>query len=370
MLNMALEGHGRAQDLNCILGALWMMINYEQNFGDGSGHGFRAHLRGAAAMYNGRIGNIADVFSPATPTGRGETGSDGFVPSPLTCQLMVWIGFVDGGAAINGLGGAFCRLLGESRQHPGRIVPSAQLEIFRAIQKRADMAPFELWGSSYPQDEMVDDLQNSQLMGLQAEIAQLRYLLSYLTEDPFPDVNPGLSPGADPRLAFETELQSVVRDISMQYGAIFRIASSLDTRKMASPSQKRFALSARHICAFFYASVLCFRRLIRGSQPLNEEQRQALREIMTLASLAHQDNGEDGMVQFAWALFVAALESDDFIHRTWLLERMESLARRGENFRRAHNALRVALAEQDPGDRRLDYARLVRRNDIERFVLT
>ncbi|KAK0386762.1 hypothetical protein NLU13_6598 [Sarocladium strictum] len=371
MLNMALEGHGRAQDLNCILAALWMMIKYEQDYGDGSGHGFRAHLRGAAAMYTGRIGNIANVLPPIRPSGTVEMQPDMAVPSPLTCQLMVWIGLVDGGAAINGLGGAFCRLLGESQHSFGRIVPSAQLDIFRALQKRADMAPFELWGPSYPQDEMVDDLQNSQLMGLQAEIGQLRYLLSYLTEEHFPDIASGSAPpGTNPRLGFEKDIHLVIRDLETRHSGIFRLSGSLDTRKMASPSQKRFAVSARHICAFFHACVLCFQRIIRGPQPPDAEQRNALREIMTLASLAHQDNGEDGMVQFGWTLFVAALESDDFIHRKWLLERIELLARRGENFRRAHNALRIAFSEQGPGDRRLAYAWLVRRPDIERFVLT
>jgi hypothetical protein len=324
-------------------------------------------------MYNGRIGNVANILPPIRPTGTVETQTQtdiAAVPSPLTCQLMVWIGLVDGGAAINGLGGAFCRLLGGSQHDDGRIVPSAQLDIFRALQKRADMAPFELWGSSYPQEEMVDDLQNSQLMCLQAEIGQLRYLLSYLTEDPFPDIAAGSSSAINPRLEFEKDILHVIRDLETRHGGIFQLAGSLDTRKMASPSQKRFAISARHVCAFFHACVLCFKRIARGSQSPDVEQRNALREITTLASLAHQDNGEDGMVQFGWTLFVAALESDDFIHRTWLLGRIELLARRGENFRRAHNALRLAMSEQGPGDRRLAYTCLVRRHDIERFVLT
>lgn len=369
LLNLALQDDARNSDLNCILATLWLLISYEQKFGDGSGIGFSTHLRGAAALHHGRLGSMREALALSPPVGDGQHRQESTVLS-LTCQLMVWIAHVDGGAAVNGFGGAFCRLLGESfHDRHDDLTPLSRLKVFRSLQRRSDLANSYLWGASYPQDQLAEDLQNSQILGLQTEVGQLRFLLSLLNERRDPESRESASPGEQPLASFPEDLGSAIRDVATRYHGLLRTASLLQVSEMESPSQKRFVVNTRFICSFYHGVVLYYLRFVRGSDPLGDEQRASLREVMALASKAHQDDGDDGMQRFAWQLFVAALESDDIIHRSWIIQRFEALARQGENFRRALDALRVAFREEGMGERRIEYAELVRRGDIAKFVL-
>lgn len=75
------------------------------------------------------------------------------------------------------------------------------------------------------------------------------------------------------------------------------------------------------------------------------------------------------MHHFTWPLFVAAMESDDPVHRAWILERYQILSKQGQNYHRANEALKAAFAEQRMNERRVSFLELVRRDDLDRFVI-
>ncbi|RMJ14312.1 hypothetical protein CDV36_006032 [Fusarium kuroshium] len=353
----------RSSDMNFILATLWLMMAYEQQFGDGCGVGLSAHLQGAASLLRGRIRqDLEGVLTRGEGDGWLQEALDieGAVSS-LTCRLIVWIALVDGGAAINGLGGSFNKLLGQCLFGQDEDSVISRLKGFNALQRRSDMVNAEVLAPLYSQGELVEDLQSSHLFCLQAESGQLRFILSELAT--------AASVHADDLEAQTEAAGCAIRDVGSRYSELLRTASLLNLPETDSPSQTRFIINLRFIASLYHAAVLCFLRISNEKAALTSKQRLALREIMSLASKAHRDQGDQGMIRFAWPLFVAALESDDMIHRSWILERYDALAARSENFRRARNALHVAFREQEMNGLPIVYTEIVRRGDIDRFVI-
>ncbi|KAI8711898.1 Zn(2)-C6 fungal-type domain-containing protein [Fusarium sp. LHS14.1] len=367
LLHGAVQDGDRSSDMNYILATLWLTMAYEQQFGDGCGVGLSAHLQGAASLLRGRIRQDLEVV--LTKGGLSGDG-DGWLQealelegaiSPLTCRLIVWIALVDGGAAINGLGGAFNKLLGQCLFDQDKDSVISWLKGFNALQRRSDLVNAEVLAPLYSQGELVEDLQSSHLFCLQAESGQLRFILSELSTI--------ASLHADD---LETQTQAAgcaIHDVGTRYSELLRTASLLNLQEMDSLRQTRFVINLRFIASLYHPVVLCFSRISHEKAALTSKQRLALREIMSLASKAHKDQGDEGMIRFAWPLFVAALESDDMIHRSWILERYDALAARSENFRRARDALHVAFHEQELNGLPVVYTELVRRGDIDRFVI-
>ncbi|KAF7546712.1 hypothetical protein G7Z17_g8231 [Cylindrodendrum hubeiense] len=368
LLHCAIQDDTQSPDFDCVLATLWLMIAYEQKFGDGCGVGLDAHLQGAASLFRGRLRALASTLNRSTfYLDTQQEREDRMHPSqdsvdyisPLACRLIIWIALIDGGAAVNGFGGAFNILLGEGWSDLDNDAALSRTKCFGALQRHSDLMNLEVWGKSYPQSQLVEDLQSGQLFGLYAESGQLRFLLGELSV---------YSLQNDSR--YETRMKAVsssILDVETRYRELLRTASLLELGELES--QRRFVANARFIAAFYHSVVLCFLRIANGNKPLVNKQRVALREIMTLAFNAHRDQGEQAMIRFAWPLFVAALETDDVLHRTWDLQRYDALAVQGENFRRAREALGIAFSEQDLHERRVDYAELVRRDNIDRFVI-
>ncbi|KIM93433.1 hypothetical protein OIDMADRAFT_137892 [Oidiodendron maius Zn] len=365
---LAAQNLAERSELDFVLATLWLMIAYEHKYEDGCGMGLRAHLQGAASLLRERARNI---WSPVTRDVASISSHEGSSPqldsdtqhgtmSPLESRMIIWIALIDGGAALNGLGGAFNDLLEVTMFSTSEYPAVSRVRAFAALQRHSDLVCQDVWGSSYPQSELVEDLEISQILCLYAECGQLRYLLSKL------DV-------ADQRPASRSASQSgmlaaAMRDVGERYGELLSVASRLELPAPGLP-QRRFVKNLRHVASYYHAVRLSFFRIIHHAAPLSGKQREILREIMTMAFKAHHDEGEQAMIRVAWPLFVAALESDESLHRIWILERYEALSGTGENFRRARHALRVAFQEQQLDERRVNYAELVRRSDIDPFVL-
>ncbi|RSL94084.1 hypothetical protein CDV31_014443 [Fusarium ambrosium] len=223
------------------------------------------------------------------------------------------------------------------------------------------MVNAEVLAPLYSRDELVEDLQSSHLFCLQAESGQLRFILSELATATSLHVGD---------LEAQTEAVScAIRAVGTRYSELLRTARLLNLPEVDSPSQTRFIINLGFIASLYHAVVLGFLRISNENAALTSKRRLALREIMSLASKAHRGQGDQGMIRFAWPLFVAALESDDMTYRSWILERYDALAARSENFRRARNALHIAFREQEINGLPIIYTELVRRGDIDRFVI-
>jgi hypothetical protein len=352
-------------DLEYILATLWLMILYEQKHGDGCGTGLFAHLRGAATLLQDHLRSLPSILQndqfkfPLFLTGEETSSSDsphGFRLSSLTARIICWMAMVDSGAALHGLGGSLNELLGEALSGMFEDKAMCRLRGLSALQSHSTSVCHDIWGVDYPSSQVIEDLQNSASFCLHAELSQLRFLLARLC----------IAHGEAETSERQRHFVFALRDIQMRYGSLLITNMQVS---VLDGAQQRFLMTLRFILPFYFAAVLAFYRLTMGAKPMDCGQRNCIREILTLALQAHDNEGEAAMGRIAWPLFIAALETDDMIHRTWIMERFSSLSARGENYSRARAALQIALSEQRPGERRIGFWELVRRDDIHKFVL-
>ncbi|KEF57634.1 uncharacterized protein A1O9_05552 [Exophiala aquamarina CBS 119918] len=356
-------------ELDYILGTLWLMVVYEQKFGDGYGSGLIIHLRGAGYLVQGRLQNLARIIDRSKPCIFDEEELEAMSPrsgpedhwqiSGFSARMIIWISFLDGGAALNGIGGVFNEFLGQAMDGLAGDEVQSLIQGFRTIHRHSHAAFRETWGASYPQAQLLEDMEIRHMFYLYGECGQLRYLLSKLAV-----VDWRNSPKAK---AYLKRVACALNDVTVRYGDILEVASSLQL--VEGCPRRRYVTNIRFVVPQYNAVLLCFFRIARRRRPLNYRQRAALRVILDLAHQAHSDVGEEGILQVAWPLFVAALETDDPVHRAWILERYQILSTQGQNYRRANEALKVAFAEQRLNERRLDFLQLVRRDDLDRFVI-
>lgn len=228
-----------------------------------------------------------------------------------------------------------------------------------ALHKHSNVVYPDIWGSAYPQSQVLEDLASAQVLYLQAEAGQMRYMLSRLPETDDSDTSGSQS--------HPQKIAQALQDIEKRYSEYLDVACRLELPMEGL--QRRFMINIRSVVPFYYAVVLCFERIINKSAPINDKQRKCLRDIMDLACKAFNDEGEIAMSRIAWPLFIAALESDDMVHQSWILARYDALQTRGENYRRAREALQAAFSEQRLGERRISGLELVHRSGIDKFVI-
>lgn len=357
-------------ELDYILATLWLMIVYEQKFGDGCGSGLMIHLKGVGTLVQSRLQNIGLIVDQSRPcvvveAAEAMAGPQGCVPearwqiSGFSSRMLVWISHLDGAAALNGLGGGLNQLLGEVMVGLAEDEAMSLIEGFRTIHKHSHAAFRETWGTSYPQTQLLEDLEIRQMFYLYGECGQLRYLLSLAAEANWRDVPE--SRGYLERVAH------ALNEVALRYADILETASALDL--LEGCFRRRYVTNIRFVVAQYNAVLLSFFRITRRCAPLNERQRAALRVILDLAHQACSDSGEVAMHHFTWPLFVAAMESDDPVHRAWILDRFQILSTQGQNYHRANEALKTAFAEQRMNERRVSFLELVRRDDLDRFVI-
>ncbi|KAJ5657142.1 uncharacterized protein N7484_000791 [Penicillium longicatenatum] len=366
LLAVAIYNLAHISELDFILATLWLMISYELVQG-ATGAGISVHLRGAAILLQGQLRNLRNLINPPNRLDFGfrEIKSKSTVSEEIfgiicvTSQLLLWIAIVDGSAALNGINAAFNHMLGEAMHDLADNETASRLMGFRTLRQYAILVNQEVWGSDYPQDEMIEDIQCSQIFSLQAETGQLRYMLSKVADHATHD---------ETYSRHEIDvIACAIRDVESRYEGLLTTARLVELSKAGL--QRRFVLNICTIVPFYYGVVLLFFNLCKSSGTLNDRQRSAMREIMTLAFQAYTVEGDRAIYKISWPLFIVALESDDMIHRAWILERFGTLANEGENLRRAHEALTSAFSQQKLPKRHVSYMELLRHSNIEPFIL-
>lgn len=68
-------------------------------------------------------------------------------------------------------------------------------------------------------------------------------------------------------------------------------------------------------------------------------------------------------------MFLAGLETDDFIYQAWVIERFTSMQILGENMRRAKVLLEAVIREQRESGKQVDYLSRIRNGDFKGFVI-
>lgn len=356
-------------DLDCILSALYLMLLYEEKFGDGNCTGLSRHLEGAGSILRHCSGEL-----PALPDLPFEKESEGHALvrrapqsgnrqlSLYSARVLTWLTLHDGAAAWYGVGGnviaAVYHLLSQdmSETEIGSLHP---LQAYDTLYKYSNPLYRKIWGDVYPQSELLDDVENRSVYSLLSQCGYLRFMNSQLAS--LYHTNPDLA-------ARRAEaVKNAIRHVGYTYCDLLEVAGSLS---MDTDGTHRLVSNLREIVPQYYAAVLDFHRLTRPYASMGNQERHALRELMNLAFQSFKHGGNAAMTRMSWPLFIAAIVTDDLIHRDWILTRFSKLDKYGRNFERAYRFLRDTFEIQDQVGKPVNVHERIRLGLTEHFVLS
>jgi hypothetical protein len=348
-------------DLDCILTALYLMLMYEQMFGNRQG--LSNHFAGAAIIVRQHCVHLVQprLLGPAIPGGTtqvqqqvafSQTAQPGSEPqiSQYSARLLARIALSDAAATSYGIGGEVIEALYKAMGvlHVGDSPPFNPLESFDSLEGHAVTLYRNVWGESYPQVELAEDVENRPVFAFYGMCLQLRFMISQLSNR--------LDPGGD-AAAVQSSLSSVHATIQATAARFADLLAAAAGLTLATDGSHRLVINMRFVVPHYHAVVLEFLRLTAVRRPglaLDETQRAALQGIMTLAVQAFRHEGDEAMLRIAQPLFMVALETDDVLHREWVLERFEELGRFGARFERARAFLLRTIELQQALGRRVD----------------
>ncbi|KAF4467138.1 zn 2cys6 transcription factor [Fusarium albosuccineum] len=306
------EDAGRL-DLDSVNTALYLMLLYEQKYGDEKCSGVANHLNGASLIlqHQCREKLPLDVQPGAlASTHNSQQYNKNTTISVYSARLLVWIALLDGAAAscrVGGqLNGTLHKLMGQNTPDNGFSAPLQPLQNFDKLY------------------------------------------VTNLAE-------------ADKR---SVTVEMGIQDVGFKYTELMEVAAELS---LTTDNTHRLVANIRGIVPHYYAVVLDFYRLT--STDLDVRQAYALRQIMNLAFQAYKHGGDEAMMRLAWPLYMVVLETDDLLHREWALERMSAISKFGKNFERAHKFLVDVVEMQSRSGKRADVRELLESGEVGLFVI-
>ncbi|KAM5350023.1 hypothetical protein ACJ41O_006528 [Fusarium nematophilum] len=332
-------------DLDVLTSTLFLMIMYEQIHGDSRCQGLSTHLVGVSHIIERRYGHALRHLSSSPGRehqGRGCALMRTAEPeistqlSQYSARLLARISGMDSSASFYGLGGQVTGILQNMMTADGdrrkSISHSELMDNVNRLEKYSNPLYRAVWGDRYPQTEMVDDLENRSVYDLLGACTQLRFMVSKLA---------GVVTHVDSAAAAPliSDVEAAIRHLGQRYADLLEVAVGLS---MDTDNSHRLVANVRWIVPSYYAEVLKFLRISRGKRPEVEssaEHQNALRIITSLAVQGFRHEGDAAMLRIAHPLFIVALETNDEVHRQWILERFDGLSQFGRHFSRARDFL-------------------------------
>lgn len=327
---------GRQLELDPIFAVLYLMLVYEQKYGDGSCSGLSNHLAGAALIVKHRCQNLSDQISKRgwqgtpvlTRTKQLQGQRDGLGLSLFVIRLLVWIALCDSTAATFGVGGIFNSEI--------KIImgpdDTSSIPGFDALHRYSNSLYRSMWGGSYPQVELLDDVENRDIFAFLCACMQLRAMIAGLAGL---DVNElGQRVPA---------IEAAFDQIDKRYGELLEVASNIS---LSTDSSHRLVANIRAFVPLYHASKLEFMRLIRGKGVATSTEivpQAHINAIIDLVIQADKHQGIEAVIRVAWPLFVVALETNNEVHQRWVLGRFQMMSRYSKNLERAHRFLTEIL---------------------------
>uniref|UniRef100_L2FW23 Zn 2cys6 transcription factor n=1 Tax=Colletotrichum fructicola (strain Nara gc5) TaxID=1213859 RepID=L2FW23_COLFN len=303
-----------------------------------------------------------------TRRGQDENGSR---LSLYSARMLVWIALHDAAAASYGLGGqlncALHKIMGALDAGNGITrtgipnSPFQPLDSFERLHRFSNPLYRSMWADAYPQAELLDDVENRNVYAFLGACSQLRFMIAQLAN---------LSNDED-EASQQQRIMAVdmtIQQVGWKFTELLEVAAELS---ISTDNSHRLVANIRGIVPHYHAVVLEFLRLTRFNETpmLSTRQRNALREIMNLAFQAFKHEGEESMTRIAWPLFMVALETDDLLHREWVLSRFQGMSRFGKNLDRAHAFLKEIIEMQNKLGRRVDVRERFQSGEVGLFVI-
>ncbi|KAE8422241.1 hypothetical protein BDV36DRAFT_291423 [Aspergillus pseudocaelatus] len=357
-------------NFDSIYTALYLMLFYEQRYGDDKCVGLVHHLNGAAQIlkqqYSDKISLLPPVARAHQPWAlsshaHGLASNDHL--SLYAARLLMWMVNFDTSAASYGLDSQLHATLYQlmsttavERQAGHYIQP---LEKFEQLHHYSSPLYRIVWGDEYPQTELLDDVENRNVFFLEGACVQLRFMVAQLAK--LHDSK------TDKATRWASDVELCIENTRNKFCDLIDVAAGLS---VSTDNSHRLVANLRRVVPLFYAVVLYFLRVRSGlSQSVTPQQVDSLRHIMNLAFQAHKYDGEKAMVRLAWPLFMVALETNDHLHREWVLGRFRAIRQFGLNFQRAYQFLVYVVDLQSKLGERVDVRGIFQSRDFGLFVL-
>lgn len=358
--------HEPKKELDTILTALWLMLLYEQQFGDERCRAYLSHIQGVSSLLRSQSGDLLQL--PPHKLGLTEKNSSAVLAehsrsdskiSIYSARVLIWIVLLDSAAATSGVGGnvneAILNML-LSNPTDSQMRSKDPIKAVARLHHYSNSLYRIAWGDAYPQAELVDDVENRNVYALLGHCAYLRFLTAQLATLYRDD------PAAATEQAHEVEYS--IDEIGDLFRELMEVAHELS---LGTDNRHRLVANMRTIVPMYYAIILDFKRLTAFDDPMDERQRYALQEIMNLCLQDFDHGGDRPNLRVAWPLFMAGLETNCMHHQKFILERFEIFKLYGKNYERAHRFLVSVIAMQRRFGKRVDFRAHMEQNEV--FVL-
>ncbi|QYS97498.1 Zn(2)-C6 fungal-type domain-containing protein [Trichoderma simmonsii] len=330
---------GRQLELDPICAVLYLMLVYEQKYGDGTCSGLSNHLAGAALIVKHRCSSLSDQISTrgwqGTPVLSRMQPRDDPQQQPglslFVIRLLVWISLCDSTAATFGLGGQ-CNSELKNIMAPD---DSSSIAGFDALHRYSNSLYRSMWGDAYPQVELLDDVENRDIFAFLCASMQLRGIVAQLSNLDVNELRQRLP-----------AVESAFRQIDLLYGELLEVASDIS---LSTDNSHRLVANIRAFVPIYHAVKLELLRITRRNGLTTKMKivpEAHITAIIDLAVQADKHQGVEGTIRVAWPLFVVALETSNVVHQRWVLSRFKAMSSYSKNLERAHRFLTEALRRQ------------------------
>lgn len=356
----------KANDLDITLTVSWLMLLYEQQFGDAKCRAYLNHSQGVSSLLQSQDDRLLQlppyrlgIVEQNPVTVRVKNIADYPKISLYSARVLIWILLLDSAAATSGVGGQVnAAILSMLLSNPtdSLICSRDPIKAVARLLRYSNSLYRLAWGEAYPQAELVDDVENRNIYSLLGHCAYLRFMTAQLAK----------LYRKDPALAAmkALDVEHAIDEVGDLFRELMEVASDLT---METNNNHRLVANMRAIVPMYYAIILDFMRLSASDKPLSERQRHALKEIMKLCYQDSKHSGGQANLRIAWPLLMVALESEDMLHRDWCLEQFAVFSRYGKNFERAYRFLIQTISVQQRLGKRIDIREQMEQTDM--FVL-
>lgn len=350
--------------------ALYLMLLYEQRYGDEKCIGFTNHLNGTALILKHQYNSKGGLLPSSSGKNSQAVFLHGHEPkrdqvSLYAARIIMWIIQFDSSAASYGLGSQLLTTL--SKLMSTDSGDNHDLSYRHLIDKLEQLHHFSIplyrivWGKEYPQSELLDDVENKNVFFLEGACIQLRFMVAQLADLSNTDVE------SEATKRHISDVSQSIERIRDQFSDLIDVAAGLS---VSTNNSQRLVANLRRVVPLYYAVVLYFHQsLSTPEQALGAQQIEALRQIMNLAFQTHKHDGEKAIMRIAWPLFMVGLETNDHLHREWVLNRFSALSNFGYNFRRAYQFLSCVVELQTTIGRRVDVRGRLQSGQFDLFVI-
>ncbi|BDD60022.1 hypothetical protein MAP00_005189 [Monascus purpureus] len=301
-MSLAQKSYGNEkQRLESLLPALFFMIEYEVRFGYSRRH-LRLHLEGVRSLYNSYESMLLNTAlengeQHQTGTRWGGQVDDGL--SFLSSQILLWISYLD---VIGGQGLCSRSLMTRMSES---AVPQLKIEL---LYRKSRLAGRHIWAGEYPENEVLDDIENYRPL----ELLHLNNLLRSRIWQLGVSRSEGQQTEDSPEMLMEdlTKIADKYQDILM--------TASLP----ATGQTRRVFHTMRCAASSYWAQILFYYRMFDCSQTQTQV---AINNILQITRTDYE-RGRRFLAPHTWALLMAGLQTRDTACRAWILARIQDLS--------------------------------------------